>query len=107
LEVVELLVQQAQRLLKEQLQLFQQLMLQVVVEVDMEQVLIVVQELEEEMVDLAEAVLLILVLLVEVQQEVVIHLQQVQHKAVMEEQDKVLVQQPKLKMAEVVVEQLL
>ena len=53
---------------------------------DLEPVLIVVQELQEEMVDLVEAVTVIQLLLVDVVQEQEIHLQQLQHKEQMEEQ---------------------
>ena len=79
-------MQQVQHLLKDQLQLFHQLVLQVVVQVDLEPVLIQVQELQEEMVDLVEAVTVIQLLLVDVVQEQEIHLQQLQHKEQMEEQ---------------------
>tara|TARA_R100000781_G_scaffold110683_1_gene76309 strand:+ start:225 stop:488 length:264 start_codon:yes stop_codon:yes gene_type:complete len=79
-------MQQVQHLLKDQLQLFHQLVLQVVVQVDLETVLIQVQQLQEEMVDLVEAVTAIQPLLVDVVQEQEIHLQQLQHKEQMEEQ---------------------
>ena len=68
------------------LQYFHQLLRRVVVQVDLEPVLIVVQELQEEMVDLVEAVTVIQLLLVDVVQEQEIHLQQLQHKEQMEEQ---------------------
>jgi hypothetical protein len=79
-------MQQVQHQLQEMFQLFHQLLLRVVVQVDLEPVLIVVQELQEEMVDLVEAVTVIQLLLVDVVQEQEIHLQQLQHKEQMEEQ---------------------